>query len=97
MDSWSSLEQINIWPLNSYPLRWRWLVIDIYRTPYLVVTKQLDFVFAGAASSFTLPYSAWAFWGWLSSRGGGGGVPAACNSKTINDNEMKFGGAVKDH
>ena len=32
-------------------------------------------------------------------RGGGGGrkVPAACNSKTVNDNEMKFGGAVKDH
>ena len=31
--------------------------------------------------------------------GGGGGrnVPAACNSKTINDNEMKFGGVVKDH
>ena len=31
--------------------------------------------------------------------GGEGGrkVPAACNSKTINDNEMKFGGVVKDH
>ena len=31
--------------------------------------------------------------------GGGGGrkVPAACNSKTINDNGMKFGGVVKDH
>ena len=31
--------------------------------------------------------------------GGGGGrkVPAAYNSKTINDNEMKFGGLVKDH
>ena len=31
--------------------------------------------------------------------GGGGGrkVPAAYNSKTINDNEIKFGGAVKDH
>ena len=31
--------------------------------------------------------------------GGGGGrkVPAACNSKTIDDNEMKFGGVVKDH
>ena len=31
--------------------------------------------------------------------GGGGGrkVPAAYNSKTINDNEMKFGGVVKDH
>ena len=32
-------------------------------------------------------------------RGGGGGgqkVPAACNSETINDNEMKFGGVVKD-
>ena len=31
--------------------------------------------------------------------GGGGGrkVPAACNSKTINDNEMKLGGVVKDH
>ena len=28
--------------------------------------------------------------------GGGGGVPAAYNSKTINDNEMKFGGVVKD-
>ena len=24
-------------------------------------------------------------------------VPAAYNSKTINDNEMKFGGIVKDH
>ena len=31
--------------------------------------------------------------------GGGGGrqVPAAYNSKTINDSEMKFGGVVKDH
>ena len=31
--------------------------------------------------------------------GGGGGrkVPAAYNSKTINDNKMKFGGVVKDH
>ena len=31
--------------------------------------------------------------------GGGGGrkVPAAYNSNTINDNEMKFGGVVKDH
>ena len=38
----------------------------------------------------------------LGGRGGGGGggrrkVPAACNSKTINDNEMKLGGVVKDH
>ena len=33
-------------------------------------------------------------------RGGGGGgrkVPAAYNFKTINDNEMKLGGVVKDH
>ena len=29
--------------------------------------------------------------------GGGRKVPAAYNSKTINDNEMKFGGLVKDH
>ena len=29
--------------------------------------------------------------------GGGGKVPAAYNSETINDNEMKFGGVVKDH
>ena len=33
--------------------------------------------------------------------GGGGGwgwkVPAAYNPKTINDNEMKLGGVVKDH
>ena len=33
-------------------------------------------------------------------RGGGGGlggkVPAAYNTKTINDDEMKFGGVVKD-
>ena len=32
--------------------------------------------------------------------GGGGGrrkVPAAYNSKIINDNEMKLGGVVKDH
>ena len=29
--------------------------------------------------------------------GGGGKVPAAYNSKTINDNEMKFAGVVKDH
>ena len=28
---------------------------------------------------------------------GGGEVPAAYNSKTINDNEMKLGGVVKDH
>ena len=31
--------------------------------------------------------------------GGGGGrkVPAAYNSKTINDNEMKLDGVVRDH
>ena len=31
--------------------------------------------------------------------GGGGGrkVPAAYNSKTINDNKMNLGGVVKDH
>ena len=29
--------------------------------------------------------------------GGGGKPPAANNYKTINDNEMKFGGVVKDH
>ena len=39
-----------------------------------------------------------AAWG----RGGGGGgggqkVPAANNSKTINDNEIELGGVVKDH
>ena len=28
---------------------------------------------------------------------GGGGVPAAYSSKTINDNEMKFSGVIKDH
>ena len=28
---------------------------------------------------------------------GGGEVPAAYNSKTINDNETKLGGVVKDH
>ena len=33
-----------------------------------------------------------AAWG----RGGGRKVPAAYNSKTINDNEMKLGGVVKD-
>ena len=29
--------------------------------------------------------------------GGGRGVPAAYNSKTINDNEMKFGAVVENH
>ena len=29
--------------------------------------------------------------------GGGGEVPAASNSKTINDNKTKLGGVVKDH
>ena len=28
---------------------------------------------------------------------GGGGGPAAYNSKTINDNEIKLGGVVKNH
>ena len=28
---------------------------------------------------------------------GGWKVPAAYNSKTINDNEMKLGGVAKDH
>ena len=28
--------------------------------------------------------------------GGEAKVPAACSSKTINDNEIKFGGVVKD-
>ena len=30
-------------------------------------------------------------------RGWGGEMPAAYNSKTINDNEIKLGGVVKDH
>ena len=30
-------------------------------------------------------------------RGGGWKVPVAYNSKTINDNEMKLGGVVKDY
>ena len=30
-------------------------------------------------------------------RGGGRKVPAAFYSKTVYDNEMKFGGVVKDH
>ena len=34
---------------------------------------------------------------WEEGGGGGRKVPAAYNSKTINDNEMKFGGVVKDH
>ena len=40
-----------------------------------------------------------AAWGGGGGGGGGGGakVPAAYNSKTINDNEMKLGGVVKDH
>ena len=29
--------------------------------------------------------------------GGGGEVPAACNSKTISDNGMKFGGVIENH
>ena len=29
--------------------------------------------------------------------GGGEKVPAAYNFKTINDNDMKLGGVVKDH
>ena len=33
----------------------------------------------------------------LGGGGGGGKVPAAYNSKAINDNEMKPGGVVKDH
>ena len=33
----------------------------------------------------------------LGKGGGGRKVSAACNSKTVNDNEMKFGGVVKDH
>ena len=39
--------------------------------------------------------SAW-WWGWGVGGGGEGRkVPAAYNSKTINDNEMKFGGVVE--
>ena len=40
------------------------------------------------------------FEGGAALKGGGGWgrkVPAAYNSKTINDNEMKFAGVVKDH
>ena len=33
----------------------------------------------------------------LGGGGGGGEVPAAYNSKTINDKELKLGGVVKDH
>ena len=45
------------------------------------------------------PIPLWLFEGGLAWGGGGGGrkVPAAYNSKTINDNEMKFGGVVTDY
>ena len=33
----------------------------------------------------------------LGEGGGGLNVPAAYNAKTINDNEMKLDGVVKDH
>ena len=33
----------------------------------------------------------------MGGRGGGRSVPAAYNSKSINDNKMKLGGVVKDH
>ena len=33
----------------------------------------------------------------LGGEGRGRKVPAAYSSKTVNDNEMKFGGVVKDH
>ena len=35
--------------------------------------------------------------GWVVQLGGGRRVSAAYNSKTINANEMKLGGVVKDH
>ena len=34
---------------------------------------------------------------WGGGEGRGRKVPAAYNSKTINDNEVKLGGVVKDH
>ena len=37
------------------------------------------------------------FEGGLAWGGGGGSARGLYNSKTINDNEMKFGGVVKDH
>ena len=39
----------------------------------------------------------WVAFFWGGGKGGGRKVPAAYNSKTINDNEMKFGRVVKDH
>ena len=35
--------------------------------------------------------------GWAFGGGGGRKVPAAHNSKTINNNEMKFGGIVENY
>ena len=68
-----------------------------------IVVRKCNDVFHGLGhirdSTFVLnPIPPGLFEGGSAWRGGGGRkVPAAYNSKTINDNEMKFGGTVKDH
>ena len=48
-------------------------------------------------SGFVNPIPPGLFEGGAAWGGGGRKVPVAYNSKTINDNEMKLGGVVKDH
>ena len=57
-----------------------------------------DFVGSERKLKFSNPIPSGLFEGGAALGGGGGRkVPAAYNSKTINDNEMKLGGVVKDH
>ena len=58
-----------------------------------------DFVGSERKVEFINPIPSGLFEGGTALGGGGGGrkVPAAYNSETINDNEMKLGGVVKDH
>ena len=51
----------------------------------------------GSLFSILKPYPSRAFLGAWALGGGGGGVPAAHNSKTIHDIGMKFGRVVENH
>ena len=57
----------------------------------------VDMILAAPSSYLTLLRLGFLMVAQLGGGGGGRKVPAAFNSKTINGNELKFAGVVKDH
>ena len=61
----------------------------------IVLTKKFEFDFVRLLNPIPPGlFGGGAAWG---GGGGGGKCPQAYNSKTIDDNEMKLGGVVKNH